>query len=55
MRKLPGELEDYELYGDTLMNAGIRLKQAFSATGFSDEVRHFPDFASRLYFIEKRQ
>lgn len=52
---MPGELEDYELYGDTLMNAGIRLKQAFSATGFSDEVRHFPDFASRLYFIEKRQ
>ena len=52
---MPGELEDYELYGDALMNAGIRLKQAFSATGFSDEVRHFPDFASRLYFIEKRQ
>ena len=52
---MPGEIEDYELYGDMLMNSGIRLKQAFAATGFSDEVRHFPDFASRLYFIEKRQ
>ena len=52
---MPGEIEDYELYGDTLMNSGIRLKQAFAATGFSDEVRHFPDFASRLYFIEKKQ
>lgn len=52
---MPGETEDYELYGDTLMNSGIRLKQAFAATGFSDEVRHFPDFASRLYFIEKKQ
>ena len=52
---MPGETEDYELYGDALMNGGIRLKQAFSATGFSEEVRHFPDFASRLYFIEKKQ
>ena len=50
---MQGETEDYELYGDMLMDAGIQLKQAFAATGYSEEVRHFPDFASRMYFIEE--
>ena len=50
--KLPGETEDAVVSGDTLMYAGYNLKQAFSATGISDQVRHFPDFASRLYFME---
>ena len=50
---MPGETEKYELSGSMLMNCGVRLKQAFAATGFSEEVRHFPDFASRLYFMEK--
>lgn len=50
---MPGETENYELYGDMLMDAGIQLKQAFAATGYSEEVRHFPDFASRMYFIEE--
>lgn len=50
---MPGEKEDYVAYGDSLMDAGICLKQAFAATGYSDGVRHFPDFASRMYFMEK--
>ena len=50
---MPGETEKYELSGSMLMNCGVRLKQAFAATGFSEEVRHFPDFASRLYFMKK--
>ena len=50
---MPGETEKYELSGSMLMNCGVRLKQAFAATGFSEEVRHSPDFASRLYFMKK--
>lgn len=50
--KMDGETEDYEVYGDELMYGGVRLKQGFGATGYSDEVRHFPDFASRMYFMK---
>lgn len=50
--KMDGETEDLYAYGDALMYGGVRLKQAFGGTGYSDEVRHFPDFASRVYFME---
>ena len=50
--KMDGETEDLYAYGDALMYGGVRLKQAFGGTGYSDEVRHFPDFASRIYFME---
>ena len=50
--KMDGETEDIYAYGDALMYGGVRLKQAFGGTGYSDEVRHFPDFASRIYFME---
>lgn len=50
---LDGESEDYEVYGETLMNAGVALKQAFGATGFNKAVRVIPDFSARLYFMEE--
>ncbi|MDE6025460.1 MAG: alpha-galactosidase [Lachnospiraceae bacterium] len=50
--KMDGEIEDCYAYGDTLMYGGVKLKQAFAATGYSNEVRHFPDFGSRIYFME---
>lgn len=50
--RLDGEQEELYAMGDTLMNAGVRLKQAFSGTGFNGEARFFPDFASRLYLME---
>mgnify|MGYP001169851101 FL=1 len=50
---MPGETEKYELSGGMLIGSGVQLKQAFAATGFSEEIRHFPDFASRLYFMEQ--
>ena len=50
---MPGETEKYELGGALLMEGSVQLKQAFAATGFSEEIRHFPDFASRVYFMEK--
>ncbi len=51
--KMDGETEDLTASGDALMYAGVHLKQAFAGTGFNSEVRHFPDFASRIYFMEK--
>ncbi len=53
--KMDGEKEDVRAYGDTLMYGGVRLKQAFAATGYNSEVRHFPDFASRIYLMEEEQ
>ena len=52
--KLDGELEDYTVTGSVLNNAGIKLKQAFTGTGYNDETRLFKDFASRMYFIEAK-
>ena len=51
--KMDGETEDSICGGDSLMYDGIKLKQSFVGTGYSDEVRHFPDYASRLYFMEE--
>ena len=50
--KLDGETEDLTVYGDTLMFAGVKLKQAFAGTVYNSQVRHFQDFGSRMYFIE---
>ena len=50
--KLDGETENYYAFGDALMYGAVRLKQAFGGTGYNGEVRHFPDFASRMYFME---
>lgn len=50
--KMDGEEEDYLVYGDTLMYGGIKLKQSFGGTGYDKEMRFFPDFASRMYFME---
>ena len=51
--KLDDATEDCLVYGDALMYSGVRLKQAFSSTGFNNETRFFPDFGSRLFFMEK--
>ena len=50
--KMGGETEDYTAKGSVLMHAGVALKQQFSGTGYNENVRLFPDFASRMYFIE---
>ena len=53
--KMDGETEDCYVYGDVLMYGGIKLKQAFGATGYNDEIRYFPDFGSRIYFMEAEE
>lgn len=50
--KLDGEKEDMTAYGDTLMRAGVSLKPAFAGTGYNSDTRLFPDFSSRMYFME---
>ena len=50
--KMGGETESVTASGDLLMHTGVALTSAFSGTGFNEKVRVFPDFASRLYFIE---
>lgn len=51
--RLDGETEDYTAGGDVLMYGGIHLKQSFAGTGYNKEVRYFPDFGARMYFMEK--
>lgn len=52
--KMEGETEQYLVSGSLLNHAGIRLKQGFAATGYSDQVRFFQDYCSRLYFMKKK-
>ena len=53
--KLKTEMEDHLMSGSALMNAGVRLKPAFSGCGYSTEMRFYPDFASRMFFIEEEK
>ena len=50
--KIDGEAESFTATGDLLMSTGVALSSAFSGTGLNENVRVFPDFASRIYFIE---
>lgn len=51
--QLEGETEDYLLTGEELMEAGVSLCQNFSAVGWQEQVRIYPDFSARMYFIEE--
>ena len=48
--KMEEEKENYTAKGSVLMQ-GVKLSQGFSGTGYSEQVRLFPDFASRMYFM----
>ncbi len=52
--KLAGEKEEVTAFGGTLMNAGVQLSPNFAGVGFSEKSRYYPDFGSRMYFIEKK-
>ena len=52
--KMPGETEDVTCSGALLMHAGVKLAPAFAATGYDERVRFYPDFFSRLYFMEAK-
>ncbi|MEG2037070.1 MAG: hypothetical protein RRZ93_03690, partial [Ruthenibacterium sp.] len=44
--------ECYTVYGDLLMGAGLKQKQAFTGTGYTKDVRLMPDFSARIYFLQ---
>lgn len=46
---LPSEQEEYTAYGDLLCNAGVRLYQQFSSSGYDNTIRIMLDYGSRLY------
>ena len=50
--KMDGEKEDFCAYGDALMYGGVHFHPAFGGTGYDENVRYFPDFASRLYLMD---
>jgi len=52
---LESENEQYQVYGDLLMNAGIKLTQQFSGTGYNDQTRVMGDYASRLYVLKSQK
>jgi alpha-galactosidase len=47
------ETEEYQIYGDMLMNAGIKLSQQFAGIGIGENTRVMGDFATRLYVIKE--
>ena len=49
---MDGETEDFCAYGDALMYGGAHLHPAFGGTGYDENVRYFPDFASLLYLMD---
>ena len=49
---MPGETEEHVVPGSLLMRIGIKLRPAFSGTGFDEGVRYFQDYAARLYYVE---
>ncbi|MCM1064285.1 MAG: alpha-galactosidase [Eubacterium sp.] len=51
--KMDGEKEDYVLYGSLLNSCGVKLSQAYSATGYDEHTRYYPDYATRMYFMEE--
>ncbi len=53
--KMEGEKEETIASGALLMHAGVKLAPAFAAMGYDTRVRFFPDFFSRLYFIEAEE
>ena len=50
--KMGGEVEDYTAKGSVLTGPGVGLKPQYAGTGYNENVRLFPDFSSRMYFIE---
>lgn len=51
--KMDSEVMDCIVYGDALMNAGVKLYQAYVGTGYNDKTRYFGDYAVRMYFMEE--
>ena len=52
---MPGEEEEYTVYGNALNNKGIILNPEWTASGMNDGVRILKDFGSRMYIINANE
>jgi alpha-galactosidase len=52
--RMDTEAESYTAYGSLLMRAGLRFLQDFSGSGYAPQMRLMQDFASRIYFLQKK-
>ncbi len=52
---LPGEKEEYTVYGSSLNNKGIILNPEWTASGMNEGVRILKDFGSRMYIINANE
>jgi len=50
---LPCEMETYTARGDLIVNAGIKLNQQFSSSGYNQSTRVMLDFGSRVYTADE--
>ena len=48
---MPGEKDDYTVFGSVLNNRGLILNPEWSASGLNDYVRVLGDFGSRIYLV----
>ena len=52
---MPGEEEEYTVYGNALNNKGIILNPEWTASGMNNGVRILKDFGSRMYIINANE
>lgn len=53
--RMDSEVEEYDVTGDMLAYAGIKLSQRFIGTGYNEKTRVMPDNTSRMYVVEKKK
>ena len=51
----PGEKEEFRAPGSVLTRVGVTLAPAYAGTGLNEKTRCFPDFSSRMYFLEEAE
>ncbi len=49
------EMEEYQGFGDMLINAGIKLSQQYSGAGIQEGIRIMGDFGTRVYVVKSSQ
>ena len=52
---MPGEKEQYTVYGNVLNNKGIVLNPEWTASGMNEGVRIMKDFGSRIYIVKDHE
>ena len=51
-KRMPAEVDNYEVDSSLLDSNGIKLNPQWSASGINENVRVLRDFSSRLYLVD---